>query len=175
MKALNLLGLVPSLSALLLVGLLGSAPEALAGTPAEEANKELVLNFYAALNQAEAEGKLKERIGSIAEQYLQPDYVQHDARFAALGAGRGGFIKLLQQMPAMPSNAHAKAPETVAVMAEGDRVMLLTSRENTSGGGGPESRLYIFNMFRVQDGKLAEHWDVSPAAPAGPPAPGAPH
>ena len=50
-------------------------------------------------------------------------------------------------------------------------------RDPTTGEVKPS---YIFNMFRVKDGKLVEHWDVSPGmasppagAPAGPGAAGA--
>jgi predicted SnoaL-like aldol condensation-catalyzing enzyme len=57
-------------------------------------------------------------------------------------------------------------------MAEGDRVMLFTKREVPGGNDGQPSFLYIFNMFRVQDGKLAEHWDAG-APPGGAAAAGA--
>ena len=56
---------------------------------------------------------------------------------------------------------------TDAVMAEGDRVMLLTSRDQRDPATGEMKPSYIFNMFRVKDGKLVEHWDVSPGM-AGP-------
>jgi predicted SnoaL-like aldol condensation-catalyzing enzyme len=54
-------------------------------------------------------------------------------------------------------------------MAEGDRVMLLTQRPAPSG-----KKAYLFNMYRVQDGKLTEHWDVLPAEFTMPPPAGAP-
>jgi predicted SnoaL-like aldol condensation-catalyzing enzyme len=52
-------------------------------------------------------------------------------------------------------------------MAEGDRVMLLTSREQPDPVSGLVKPVYVFNMFRVKDGKLVEHWDVMPGAPPG--------
>jgi len=57
-------------------------------------------------------------------------------------------------------------------MAEGDRVMLLTSRDQPDPVTGKVKPSYVFNMFRVKNGKLVEHWDVSPGM-GGPP-PGAP-
>ena len=53
-------------------------------TPAEAANKDLVLGFYQALNDADAAGKTGERITDIAQKYLSPDYVQHAEAFANL-------------------------------------------------------------------------------------------
>jgi predicted SnoaL-like aldol condensation-catalyzing enzyme len=52
---------------------------------------------------------------------------------------------------------------------------LLTSREQPDPVTGELKPSYIFNMFVVKDGKLVEHWDVSPARPPAPPGgPGAP-
>ncbi len=51
---------------------------------------------------------------------------------------------------------------TDAIMAEGDRVMLLTSRDQRDPATGEMKPSYTFNMFVVRDGKLVEHWDLSP-------------
>jgi predicted SnoaL-like aldol condensation-catalyzing enzyme len=64
----------------------------------------------------------------------------------------------LQAIASDKPNPDYKFPITVSVMAEGDRVMLLTQRVAPSG-----KIVFLFNMFRVQGGKLAEHWDVLPA------------
>jgi len=90
---------------------------------------------------------------------------------------------MFQSRPAgPPAGATDTLPQrTDAVMAEGDRVMLLTSREQPDPATGALKRSYVFNMFRVKDGKLMEHWDVMPpgvgpppGGPAGPGGPGAP-
>jgi len=39
-------------------------------------------------------------------------------------------------------------------------VMLFTKRELPDGKDGQPAVAYIFNMFRIHDGKLAEHWDA---------------
>jgi predicted SnoaL-like aldol condensation-catalyzing enzyme len=57
-------------------------------------------------------------------------------------------------------------------MAEGDRVMLLTSREQRDPATGAIKPSYVFNMFRLKDGKLVEHWDVMPGGMPPPPPPG---
>lgn len=138
----------------------------------EAANKQLVLDFYQALNDADAAGTTKARIQTIAETYLSPDYVQHAEAFAHLpgpGSARDKLIRMFQTMPTM------KLPpsKTLAVMAEGDLVMMLTTRDMPDPATKGVSQAYIFNMFRVKDGRLVEHWDISPPPP-GAGAPGAP-
>lgn len=159
----------------LVLGLVAASPAA-AETPAEQANKKLVLDFYAALNQADATHSTKERIKAIAEKYLGANYVQHSEAFGALpgpGTARDKLIRMFQTMPPMPAGAMSP-PRTVAVMAEGDLVMMLTVRDQPDANTGHPKPAYIFNMFRAKDGKLVEHWDVAPnpmaVAPSGKPA-----
>jgi predicted SnoaL-like aldol condensation-catalyzing enzyme len=151
---------------LALGGLLAFASPAVAHrTAAEVANQKVVLDFYAALNAADAAGDLKQRIQAIAETYLDPDYVQHSAMFAGLpgpGSARDKLIRMFQSRPAMPAMG---VPTTVAVMAQDDRVMLLTSRDMPDPATGHANQAYIFNMFRVKNGRLAEHWDITPMPP----------
>ena len=137
---------------------------AAANTPTEAANKETVLDFYAALNEADATNSMKERIAGIAEKYLSPEYKQHTLVLPGPGTDREKLIRMFQSRPALPpAGAPAMPPQrTDAVMAEGDRVMLLTSRDQRDPATGEMKPSYIFNMFRVKDGKLVEHWDVSP-------------
>ena len=96
------------------------------------------------------------------------------------GTDREKLIRMFQSRPAAPAGSPPTPPQrTDAVMAEGDRVMLLTSREQRDPATGELKRTYVFNMFRVKDGKLVEHWDVMPPGVGPPPgrgpgAPGAP-
>ena len=142
-----------------------------ANTPVEAANKKTVLDFYAALNEATANNTLKERIPDIAAKFLGPDYKQHTLLLPGPGTDREKLVRMFQSRPpAPPAGAQAPAPQrTDAVMAEGDRVMLLTSREQRDPATGELKPAYVFNMFRVKDGKLVEHWDVMPAGVGPPP------
>ena len=132
-------------------------------TATEAANKKVVLSFYQALNDADATGTTKARIQGIAETYISPAYVQHAESFANLpgpGSARDKLVRMFQSMPPM------KQPpsRTVEVMAESDMVMLLTARDMPDPAGGTKPA-YIFNMFRVKDGRLAEHWSIVPPPP----------
>ncbi len=138
-------------------------------TPAEQANKQLVLDFYSALDQAMATGTAPARAQGIAETYLSPDYIQHAEALANLpgpGTARDKFIRLTQGVPeGMPPIPPATV---VSVMAQDDLVMILTSREAPDPATGATKTSYVFNMYRVRDGKLSEHWDIG-GAPSGPP------
>lgn len=169
------------LALVLAAGLALASVAAAANTPTEAANKKLVLDFYAALNEADATNSMKERIPGIAEKYLSPEYKQRTLFLPGPGTDREKLIKMFQSRPPGPPAGAAAIPRqrTDAVMAEGDRVMLLTSRDQRDPVTGEIKPSYIFNMFRVKDGKLVEHWDVAPGmgpppsgAPGGPVAPG---
>ena len=138
-------------------------------TPAEAANKQVVLDFYRALNDADAAGAMKTRAQTIVEKYIGPDYLQHSDALANLpgpGTSRDKLIRMFQSMPPMK----AAPPKTVAVMAQDDLVMMLTTREMPDPATGQAKQSYIFNMFRIYHGRLVEHWDVSqmPPPPGGP-------
>ena len=167
---LRLSGVALLLAASLAMALTAAA----ANTPTEAANKKTVLDFYAALNEADATNSMKERIAAIAEKYLSPDYKQHTLLLPGSGTDREKLIRMFQGRPAGPSAGAAAIPKqrTDTVMAEGDRVMLLTSRDQPDPATGEVKPSYTFNMFVVKDGKLVEHWDLSPGR-AGPP-PGGP-
>jgi predicted SnoaL-like aldol condensation-catalyzing enzyme len=150
-----------------------TAAASAANTPTEAANKKVVLDFYAALNDATASGAMKERIPAIAEKFLSPEYKQHTLMLPGPGTDRERLVRMFQGRPAAPAGAAPASPQqTDAVMAEGDKVMLLTSRMLPDPATGALKRTYVFNMFLLKDGKLVDHWDVMPPG-VGPPPPGA--
>ena len=151
----------------LLIASLSEAAFAAQYTQQEKASMQLVQEFYAALDAADAKGNMSTAIVGIAEKYIAPNYKQH--AFGGL-SGRENFVKLFQGMPARtggkpPAMEPAKL---VALMADGELVVRITSRGSS----------VIWNMFRVQNGQLAEHWDAgtggAPPGTAGGPPPGAP-
>lgn len=163
------------IAAALLAGLAfaGSA-QAATYTPAEIANQKLVVDFYTALDAANSAGATAQRARGIAEQFISPNYIQHKEGAPKTGNAREAFIRSAEAAPPGPMPASMRTPaKTVALMAQGDRVILVTSRELPDPAGGTREA-FIFNMFRIADGKLAEHWDALPASLTGPPPAGPP-
>ena len=163
-RALNIVRL--SGAGFLLAAGLAMSSTVAAHTPTEAANKNAVLGFYAALNEADATNSMQQRIQGIAEKYLSAEYKQHTMVLPGPGSDRDKLIRMFQNRPAKAAAAPHQRID--AIMAEGDRVMLLTSRDERDPATGEVKQTYIFNMFRVKAGKLVEHWDVSPGM-AGPP------
>ena len=127
-----------------------------ADTPQEAANKQLVLDFYRDLEAAAGAGKMGE-MPKIEAKYLDPGYIQH----SVLGQGAPGRQSGGGARPKMGP------PSLLAIMAEGDKVVQVTSRTIAVAQGKPIETI-IFNLFRVKDGKLIEHWDAF-GVPSGPP------
>ena len=102
----------------------------------EAGNKALVLEAFEAL--------FNRRDFEAAERYWSPGYVQHSA---AIGQGRDGLFALVRAV-------HRKY-ESATSVAEGDYVMV---HGRFSGGGRP-TRIVV-DILRIEDGHIAEHWDV---------------
>jgi predicted SnoaL-like aldol condensation-catalyzing enzyme len=102
----------------------------------EARNKALVLEAFEAL--------FNRRDFEAAERYWSPGYIQHSA---GIGQGRDGLFALV-------SAVHRKY-ESATALAEGDYVMV---HGRFSGGGRP-TRIVV-DILRIEDGRLAEHWDV---------------
>ena len=129
---------VPLLAALLLC----THPARGAGPDALAANKRLVVGFYdAAINKKDYD---------LAVTFLGPDYKQHNPTAADGAAGLKGFIDFLK------TKFPTQHGEIRQVIAEGDLVVLhvhSTRGDNTPGRA-------IVDIFRVDHGKVVEHWDV---------------
>ncbi|KUL25677.1 nuclear transport factor 2 family protein [Actinoplanes awajinensis] len=87
-----------------------------------------------------------ERDPGAVDRWVAPGYVQHSALAAD---GPAGLRSLVANLPAgFRYDLHR-------VIADGDLVAL----HGTYHGFGP-APLVAFDVFRVADGKLAEHWDA---------------
>jgi predicted SnoaL-like aldol condensation-catalyzing enzyme len=82
-----------------------------------------------------------------AARYLSEHYIQHSAH---IGPGRDGLFDLIQSLP------ETLRYENQVVIADGDHVMLY----GRFSGTGIPAAMITADVLRIQDGKLAEHWDV---------------
>lgn len=95
----------------------------------------------------------------LAEEFYKEDYLQHNPH---VEQGLAGLQKLIRRMHASGDPMRA---EIKLMNAEDDKVWLLVE---WSGGSLPEGvpRLtHTAEIFRVEDGMMAEHWDVLQFAP----------
>ena len=113
------------------------------------ANKKLVYDFWREVLEA--------RHLDLADKYMRPDYMQHNPNAETGVAGFKAFFSRLGGP--LPIEARMKAP-VISIVAEGDIVMLNFVSENKDSKGQPYKTTW-FDAFRVQDGKIAEHWDSS--------------
>lgn len=119
-----------------------SSSVAHATTPAEEANKKLVLEFHdVVLNGKDADAALK---------YLAENYIQHNPRVPNGVAPLQGFIR------EMKKNTPDSRSTIKRVVAEGDLVVIHSHVQRVLNERGAA----LVDIFRVQDGKIVEHWDV---------------
>lgn len=130
-------------AALVVAGALALGPlTAAAEGPQQEANKKLVVEFYEkAINQKDFEA---------ASQYLGSRYTQHNPNAADGPEGLKAFLGFLRErFPGSKS-------EIKRVLADGDYVILHVHAVREPGTRGSA----IVDIFKLENGKIVEHWDV---------------
>jgi predicted SnoaL-like aldol condensation-catalyzing enzyme len=132
---------------ILAVALALAATAAQAAGPQEEANKKVVLDFYEkAINQKNYEA---------AAVHFGPRYTQHNPNAADGPEGLKAFLGFLREkFPASRS-------EVKRVFAEGDYVILHVHAVREPGTRGSA----IVDIFKLEGGKIVEHWDVVQPVP----------
>lgn len=124
--------------------------------PALAANKRLVYDAWRTLIEA--------RDTEAAEQYFREDYIQHNP---SADTGRDGVLAFFASLGApLEVQERVQAP-LVAIVAEGDYVAIARVDAYT------EPRAYTttwFDLFRIEDGAIAEHWDHGRLPAGGTPA-----
>ena len=129
-----------ALGALLLAAAL--SPAAFASPEQEAANKAAVLAFYEkGLNQKDADAALK---------YVGDRYVQHNPNAAD---GPEGFRKFIAYLRDKFPQSHS---EIKRVFTDGDYVILHVHAVREPGARGSA----IVDIFRLEQGKIVEHWDA---------------
>ena len=105
----------------------------------ETQNKALVLKAFDTL--------FNKRDYGAAERFWSPNYIQHSAH---IPPGREGLIGLIKSVP---DNFRYENGLTVA---NGDYVLL---HGRFSGMGLPSNWIAV-DIVRLENGQIAEHWDV---------------
>jgi predicted SnoaL-like aldol condensation-catalyzing enzyme len=117
--------------------------------PRLAANKRLVYDFWREV----FEGAHME----LADKYMAETYIQHNPN---VPTGRAAFVAFFSRVAQpKPIEARIKAP-LVAIVAEGDLVVLSFAREGVDPKDATKKYSTTwFDMFRIENGKIAEHWD----------------
>jgi predicted SnoaL-like aldol condensation-catalyzing enzyme len=138
-----MIGAMARIATLVAVALLLAASAALAAAgEREEANKKAVVEFYdKALNQKDFEA---------AAPYFGSRYVQHNPNAPDGIDGFEAFLGFLREK--FPQSRS----EIKRVLADGDYVILHVHAVRTPGERGSA----IVDVFKLENGKIVEHWDV---------------
>jgi predicted SnoaL-like aldol condensation-catalyzing enzyme len=108
----------------------------------QEANKKIVVDFYdKAINQKDFDA---------ASKYLGSRYTQHNPNAADGPEGLKAFLQFLKEK--FPNSRS----EIKRVFADGDYVIVHVHAVREPGTRGSA----IVDIFKLENGKVVEHWDV---------------
>ena len=117
--------------------------------PKLAANKKLVFDMWRTIIQA---GQVDQ-----APKYFTESYIQHNPNVAT---GRDAMVAYMKKTrPVRPIDPTITFP-VISIMAEGDLVMIATV-SYTPDPEKPDQKYAgtHFDLFRIENGKIAEHWD----------------
>ncbi len=100
---------------------------------------------------------------STLDQFMRDDYIQHNADVPQRKAGFKQFFEAT--FKAMPDFRYTLKK----IVADGDLVFIHCTTTATHTGGewldvqptGNRLNFDVVDIFRIQDGLIAEHWDVA--------------
>jgi predicted SnoaL-like aldol condensation-catalyzing enzyme len=171
--------MMKSLAFLLMLGAMSAPPPALAQVPVTAAadqaallkdknpemaaNKKLVFDFLRIVLNA---GHIEQ-----GDKFVDPGYIEHNP---VIPTGRAALMNLFGQMP--KKDIELTLPGLVAITADGDLVTVMSvDNENDPGKPGAKYTTSHFDMFRLKNGRIIEHWDdhkKDSPVPKGAPPPG---
>lgn len=117
--------------------------------PQLAANKKLVFDMWRTILLA---GQVEQ-----ADRFLTEGYIQHNP---TAPTGRAAFQQIFSSFVPRQDNIPETIPELVTLVAEGDYVVLaLISHYPEPDGSGKTYTSTHFDLFRIENGLIAEHWD----------------
>ena len=139
-----------AIAAAILLALASTGVRAGANEAQQEANRKAVLAFYdKGLNQKDADAALA---------YVGDRYVQHNP---TAPDGADGFRKFIGFLREKFPNSHSEIKRS---FVEGDYVILHVHAVREPGTRG----VAIVDIFKLENGKIVEHWDVVQPVPETP-------
>jgi predicted SnoaL-like aldol condensation-catalyzing enzyme len=135
---------------LFLILIFSSVTEASMRAPSAdlEHNKKVVIEFYdLAFNQHKPQEAM--------QKYGGQDYIQHNPFVAT---GKQPFIDFFAEFHKSHPDSHA---EVKRVVAEGDLVVVHVHSTSDRHDRGRA----VMDIFRLENGKIVEHWDVGQPIP----------
>ena len=124
-----------------------AAQSALADDTLTERNKAVVRDFYTTV--------LIGRDVDAAPRFVRQDYIQHNPQ---VPTGLKGFMDTFRERFAQKLPSDYKR-ELLNVVGDKEMVVIY-ARQTWTGSDGQHHQALGFDMFRVQDGMIAEHWDA---------------
>lgn len=117
--------------------------------PKLAANKKLVYDFWREVFEG---GHM-----DLAPKYMTETYIQHNPNVAT---GRKAFVDFFSQFKKPQAIADKVAAPIVSITAEGDLVTFTFVSEQKDPKAPTKTYTTTwFDMFRIENGKIAEHWD----------------
>jgi predicted SnoaL-like aldol condensation-catalyzing enzyme len=110
--------------------------------PSLEANKKIVQEFYNLL--------INKKDFKAASKYIGNRYIQHNPLVAEGPEGLKAFVDFLK------SDYPDAKSEIKRIFADGDYVIIHVHSVRIPGTRGRA----IFDLFKLENGKIVEHWDA---------------
>jgi predicted SnoaL-like aldol condensation-catalyzing enzyme len=114
-------------------------------------NKKLLYDFWREVFEG---GHLE-----LADKYMAETYIQHNPN---VPTGRKAFVDFFSKFKKPEPIADTIKAPVVSIIAESDMVIISFARELPDPKDS--SKKYTttwFDMFRIENGKIAEHWDAA--------------
>lgn len=116
----------------------------------QKSNRQIVLECYRKI--------IRDLDLSLVDEYVSDNYIQHSP---TVKDGKAGLLEMLGFLKTLPKPAERGPSPIIRTIAEDDMVAVHLDIKFMG------QRVAVIDLFRLVDGKIAEHWDVGQALAAG--------